>query len=103
MRGIHLLPAISAGSIRGFFISNRTAMIFSAHRCPASVNAVRSRNIGEDEGQRLLTSMLHLHEIPTLAQLVRRIVGKDRSAAGAAFAISLADCSLCVPLWWPLG
>ena len=51
-------------------------------------------SIGEDEGQRLLTSMLHLHEVPTLAHLVRRIVGMDRSAAKAAFATFLADRSL---------
>ena len=50
--------------------------------------------IGEDEGQRLLTSMLHLHKVPTLAHLVRRIVGMDRSAAKAAFATFLADRSL---------
>jgi type I restriction enzyme R subunit len=50
--------------------------------------------IGEDEGQRLLTSMLQIHEMPTLAHLVRRIVGMDRSAAKAAFAIFLADRSL---------
>jgi type I restriction enzyme R subunit len=51
-------------------------------------------SIGEDEGQRLLTSMLHLHEVPTLAHLVRRIVGMDRGAAKAAFATFLADRSL---------
>jgi len=51
-------------------------------------------SIGEDEGQRLLTKMLQLHEVPTLAHLVRRIVGMDRSAAKAAFATFLADRSL---------
>jgi type I restriction enzyme R subunit len=51
-------------------------------------------SIGEDEGQRLLTSMLQLHEVPTLAHLVRRIVGMDRSAAQAAFATFLDDRSL---------
>ncbi len=54
-------------------------------------------SIGEDEGLRLLTSMLHLHEVPTLAHLVRRIVGMDRSAAKAAFATFLADRSLNAP------
>jgi type I restriction enzyme R subunit len=53
--------------------------------------------IGEDEGERLLTSMLQLHEVPTLAHLVRRIVGMDRSAAKAAFATFLADRSLNAP------
>ncbi len=51
-------------------------------------------SIGEDEGQRLLTSMLHLHEVPTLAHLVRRIVGMDRSAAKAAFSTFLEDRTL---------
>jgi type I restriction enzyme R subunit len=51
-------------------------------------------SIGEDEGQRLLASMLQLHEVPTLAHLVRRIVGMDRSAAKAAFATFLKDRSL---------
>ncbi len=51
-------------------------------------------SIGEDEGQRLLTSMLQIQEMPTLAHLVRRIVGMDRSAAKAAFATFLADRSL---------
>jgi type I restriction enzyme R subunit len=54
-------------------------------------------SIGEDEGQHLLTSMLHLHDVPTLAHLVRRIVGMDRSAAKAAFATFLADRSLSAP------
>lgn len=54
-------------------------------------------SIGEDEGQRLLTSMIQLHEVPTLAHLVRRIVGMDRSAAKAAFATFLEDRSLNAP------
>jgi len=53
--------------------------------------------IGEDEGERLLTSMLQLHEVPTLAHLVRRIVGMDRSAAKTAFASFLDDRGLTVP------
>lgn len=51
-------------------------------------------SIGEDEGQRLLSSMLHMQEMPTLAHLVRRIVGMDRSAAKAAFASFLEDRTL---------
>lgn len=54
-------------------------------------------SIGEDEGQRLLTSMLQMQEMPTLAHLVRRIVGMDRSAAKGAFATFLADRSLTAP------
>ncbi|RYD68609.1 MAG: restriction endonuclease subunit R, partial [Verrucomicrobiaceae bacterium] len=53
-------------------------------------------SIGEDEGQRLLTSMLQIQEMPTLAHLVRRIVGMDRGAAKAVFATFLADRSLSV-------
>jgi len=51
-------------------------------------------SIGEADGQRLLTGMLRLHEVPTLAHLVRRIVGMDRSAAQAAFSTFLEDRSL---------
>jgi type I restriction enzyme R subunit len=54
-------------------------------------------SIGEDEGQRLLTSMLQIHEMPTLAHLVRRIVGMDRNAAKKAFASFLDDRSLNAP------
>lgn len=41
--------------------------------------------------------MLQLHEVPTLALLVFRIVGMNRSAAKAAFATFLADRSLNAP------
>jgi type I restriction enzyme, R subunit len=51
-------------------------------------------SIGEDEGERLLSSMLQRHEMPSLAHLVRRIVGMDRSAAKAAFSGFLEDRSL---------
>jgi type I restriction enzyme R subunit len=54
-------------------------------------------SIGEDEGKTLLTSMLAQREMPTLAHLVRRIVGMDRSAAKAAFATFLADRTLNAP------
>jgi type I restriction enzyme R subunit len=51
-------------------------------------------NIGENEGKRLLTGMLNLHEVPTLAHLVRRIVGLDRNAAKAAFSTFLENRTL---------
>jgi type I restriction enzyme R subunit len=51
-------------------------------------------NIGEDQGKTLLTSMLAQREMPTLAHLVRRIVGMDRNAAKAAFATFLEDRTL---------
>jgi len=38
--------------------------------------------------------MLQIHEVPSLAHLVRRIFGMDRSAAQDAFATFLDDCSL---------
>jgi type I restriction enzyme R subunit len=38
--------------------------------------------------------MLNLHEVPTLAHLVRRIVGLDRNAAKAAFSTFLENRSL---------
>lgn len=52
------------------------------------------QKIGENEGQRLLTSMLQMKEMPTIAHLVRRIVGMDRNAAKAAFTAFLDDRSL---------
>lgn len=51
-------------------------------------------SIGKAEGPQLLTSMLQRHEAPTLAHLVRRIIGMNRSAANAAFATFLEDRSL---------
>lgn len=51
-------------------------------------------SIGAEEGPRLLNSMLQIHEMPTLAHLVRRIVGMDRGAAKAAFATFLDDRNL---------
>ena len=51
-------------------------------------------SIGENEGKRLLTGMLNLHEVPTLAHLVRRIVGLDRNAAKAAFSTFLENRTL---------
>jgi type I restriction enzyme, R subunit len=50
--------------------------------------------IGEDEGPQLLGSLLQLHEVPTLAHLVRRIVGMDRNAAKAVFSAFIEDRSL---------
>ncbi|MEQ1838858.1 MAG: DEAD/DEAH box helicase family protein [Verrucomicrobiales bacterium] len=50
--------------------------------------------IGEDRGPDLLNNMIERHEVPTLAHLVRRIVGMDRGAAKAAFASFLEDRSL---------
>jgi type I restriction enzyme R subunit len=52
------------------------------------------RNIGEEEGERLLAGMLQLHEVPTLAHLVRRILGMDRNAAKAAFSTFLENRTL---------
>jgi type I restriction enzyme R subunit len=54
-------------------------------------------SIGDDEGPRLLTTMLQIQEMPTLAHLVRRIVGMDRNAAKTAFATFLNDRSLTAP------
>jgi type I restriction enzyme R subunit len=51
-------------------------------------------DLGAEEGERLLQSMLLRTELPTLPHLVRRIVGMDRSAAKAAFAQFLDDRSL---------
>jgi type I restriction enzyme R subunit len=41
--------------------------------------------------------MLQIQEMPTLAHLVRRIVGMDRNAAKTAFATFLNDRSLTAP------
>jgi len=51
-------------------------------------------SIGEAEGPQLLNSMLQIKQMPSLAHLVRRIVGMDRNAAKAAFAKFLDDRSL---------
>ncbi len=50
--------------------------------------------IGEDDGQTLLTGLLARSEAPSLAHFVRNMVGLDRSAAQAAFSEFLNDRSL---------
>jgi type I restriction enzyme, R subunit len=50
--------------------------------------------IGEGDGETLLTGMLTRNAAPTLAHFVRKMVGMDRSAAQAAFSRFLSDRSL---------
>ena len=50
--------------------------------------------IGEEDGQALLTGLLARSEAPSLAHFVRNMVGLDRSAAQAAFSEFLNDRSL---------
>jgi len=50
--------------------------------------------IGEDEGESLLSSLLARSQAPSLAYFVRTLVGMDRSAAQAAFSDFLNDRSL---------
>jgi len=52
------------------------------------------REIGEEDGERLLSGLLARNEAPSLAHFVRSLVGMDRSAAQAAFAVFLSDQSL---------
>ena len=52
------------------------------------------KEIGDQEGEALLTDLLARSEAPSLAHFVRRIVGLDRAAAQAAFADFLGDRSL---------
>lgn len=50
--------------------------------------------IGEGDGEELLTGLLKRSEAPTLAYFVRTLVGLDRAAAQAAFSDYLSDRSL---------
>jgi type I restriction enzyme R subunit len=50
--------------------------------------------IGEDDGETLLSDLLARSEAPSLAHFVRSLVGMDRSAAQAAFSQFLNDRSL---------
>jgi len=53
--------------------------------------------IGEEDGEVLLNSLLARTEAPSLAHFVRGLVGMDRAAAQAAFSDFLADRSLSPP------
>lgn len=55
------------------------------------------QEIGEDEGETLLTDLLKRSGAPSLAYFIRSMVGMDRSAAKAAFAKFLGDRSLTPP------
>ena len=53
--------------------------------------------IGEDDGQTLLTGLLARHDAPSLAHFVRSMVGMDRAAAQQAFSEFLSNRSLTTP------
>ena len=53
--------------------------------------------IGEEDGETLLSGLLARSEAPSLAHFVRTLVGLDRSAAQSAFAEFLNDRSLTPP------
>ena len=53
--------------------------------------------IGEDDGQTLLTGLLARNYSPSLAHLVRSMVGMDRAAAQEAFSEFLSNRSLTTP------
>jgi len=53
--------------------------------------------IGEDDGEALLTGLLERSGAPSLAYFVRSLVGLDRAAAQAAFSEFLTDRSLTPP------
>ena len=53
--------------------------------------------IGEQDGQTLLTGLLARSEAPSLAHFVRSMVGMDRAAAQEAFSGFLSDQSLTPP------
>ena len=53
--------------------------------------------IGEEDGETLLSGLLARSEAPSLAYFVRSLVGLDRSAAQAAFSEFLNDRSLSPP------
>ncbi|MFV1996138.1 MAG: type I restriction-modification enzyme R subunit C-terminal domain-containing protein, partial [Verrucomicrobiales bacterium] len=50
--------------------------------------------IGEEDGETLLSGLLERRGAPSLAHFVRRLVGMDRAAAQEAFSVFLADRSL---------
>ena len=53
--------------------------------------------VGEEDGETLLTGLLARSETPSLAHFVRTLVGLDRAAAQAAFSEFLNDHSLSPP------
>ena len=53
--------------------------------------------IGEDDGQTLLTGLLARNDAPSLAHFVRSMVGMDRAAAQEAFSEFLSNRSLTTP------
>ncbi len=53
--------------------------------------------IGEDDGQALLTGLLARNDAPSLAHFVRSMVGMDRAAAQEAFSEFLSNRSLTTP------
>ena len=53
--------------------------------------------IGEDDGQTLLTCLLARSDAPSLAHFVRSLVGMDRAAAQEAFSQFLSNRSLTTP------
>lgn len=53
--------------------------------------------IGEDDGETLLTQLLERSQAPSLGHFVRRLVGMDRATAQAAFSEFLNDRSLTTP------
>ena len=65
----------------------------------ADLNGLESTlaEIGEEDGDTLLSGLLARSESPSLAHFVRSLVGLDRTAAQAAFSGFLADRSLTAP------
>jgi len=55
------------------------------------------QEIGEDDGEQLLSGLLARSGAPSLAHFVRNLVGMDRVTAQAAFSIFLQDRSLTPP------
>ena len=55
------------------------------------------QEIGEDDGEQLLSGLLARSGAPSLAHFVRSLVGMDRAAAQAAFSVFLQDRSLTPP------
>ena len=53
--------------------------------------------IGEDDGQTLLTRLLARNDAPSLAHFVRSLVGMDRAAAQETFSEFLSNRSLTTP------
>ena len=108
--GVRDEPAISIPTMTGVQYARKVADYLRHHLNDLAIHRLRMnepltptdleslestlREIGEDEGARLLSVLIAQSGAPSLAHFVRGLVGLDRSAAQAAFSRFLNDRSL---------